>query len=74
MVSVCTGLLGEEGRVNVSVNTRLFISRIPLGIGMSIKEFHMAVWTAIPLHHRFPPSSGALVNGLYESTCTYDLT
>ena len=29
MVSVCTGLLGEEGRVSASVDTRLF-NRIPL--------------------------------------------
>ena len=32
MVSVCTGLLGEEGRVSTSVDTRLTINRIPLYI------------------------------------------
>ena len=37
MVSVCTGLLGEEGRVSTLVDTRLFINRIPLPLYMQFE-------------------------------------
>ena len=38
MVSVCTGLLGEEGPVSTSVDTRSTINRIPLALPLFIKD------------------------------------